>query len=579
MIADNNSQSTTIPDAESQKMALPASLPDDPEILKALLIQLQSRIATQEQQIQDLHAQNAQQIQAGEQQIQALHTRNSQQIQAMQAEHERRMQALYEQIRLARRRMFGASSESHSAQAWLFDEAEVLAAGTDEASDTAILPVTQPKPSAPETRKPRGKRKPLPADLPRVDVVHELPTTERTCPCGCVMVEIGEDISEQLDIVPMQIQVLRHIRKRYGCPCGEHAPQSAPVPPQVLPKSNASNDLLAMLLTAKYVDGLPLARFEYVLGRSGAVVPRQTLARWVIGTSQALQPVFNLLRDTLLESRVIHMDETPVQVLKEPGRPAQSQSYMWVQRSGPPDKPVVLFDYDPSRSGQVPKRLLAGWSGYLMTDGYDGYNAVVREQHIIHLGCWVHARRYLVDATKAMPSGKGGRAEQAIRLIAKLYAVEKVYRDKTDEERFAARQAHSLPTLVALREWLDTTLPLVPPRTKLGEALNYLAGHWERLVRYCERGDLPIDNNPAENSIRPFVVGRKAWLHADTPAGAHASALIYSLIETAKANGQEPYIWLRRTLERLPTAKTVEDYEALLPWNVHAQDLAIESSC
>lgn len=224
------------------------------------------------------------------------------------------------------------------------------------------------------------------------------------------MVEIGEEVSEQLDIVPMQIRVLRHLRKRYGCPAGVHAPLTAPAPAQVLPKSNASNDLLAMLLTTKYVDGLPLARFEYVLARAGVTVPRQTLARWVIGTAGALQPLANLLRDSLLDGSVIHMDETPVQVLKEAGRAATAQSYMWVQRGGPPGKPVLLFDYDPSRSGQVPRRLLAGWRDYLMTDCYEGYSAVVAQEGLDHLGCWAHARRRFVDAAKVQAKGKPGRA-------------------------------------------------------------------------------------------------------------------------------------------------------------------------
>lgn len=547
MFADDANPSAAKSAAVPADLLLPADLPDDPALLKALLGQLQATVVAQEQRFL-----------------------------ALQAEHERHIQGLYEQLRLARRRLFGPSSESHAGQGWLFDEADTVAADSSEADDTATLPATVPASAKAATSKPRGKRKPLPPELPRVDVIHELPLAERTCPCGTPMVEIGEDISEQLDIVPMQIRVLRHVRKRYGCPDGEHAPVIAPAPAQVLPKSNASNDLLAMLLTAKYVDGLPLARFEYVLGRAGAVVPRQTLARWVIGTAQALQPVFNLLRDTLLESAVIHMDETPVQVLKEAGRTAQSQSYMWVQRSGPPDRPVVLFDYDPSRSGRVPQRLLAGWRGYLMTDGYDGYNAVVREQDIVHLGCWVHARRHLVDAAKALPAGKAGRAQHAIALIAKLYLVEKTCRDASVGERLEARRTHSLPVLAELRAWLDETLPIVPPTSKLGEALRYLAGQWARLVRYCERGDLPIDNNPAENAIRPFVVGRKAWLFSDTPAGAHASALIYSLIETAKANGLEPYTWLRRVLRRLPEAKTAEQFEALLPWNLHAYDLATD---
>ena len=287
----------------------------------------------------------------------------------------------------------------------------VQAADSSAADERVEWPLTAPAAQGTTSSKPRrGKRQPLPAELPRIDVIHKVPEAERTCACGTPMVKIGEDVSEQLDIVPMQVRVLRHIRIRYGCPTGEHAPVVAPAPAQVLPKSNASNDLLAMLITAKYVDGLPLARFEYVLGRAGVIVPRQTLARWIIGAASAFQPLLNLLRDTLLDGSVIHMDETPVQVLKEAGRAASSPSYMWVQRGGPPGKPVVLFDYDPSRSGQVPLRLLAGWRGYLMTDGYEAYNAVVVGEQIDHLGCWVHARRYFVDAAKLQVKGKRGRA-------------------------------------------------------------------------------------------------------------------------------------------------------------------------
>lgn len=317
--------------------------------------------------------------------------------------------------------MFGPSNESHAGQGWLFDEADVQAAASSQADERVELPAaTSAAPETAPTARRRGKRQPLPDELPRLDVIHDVPEAERTCACGTPMVEIGEDVSEQLDIVPMQIRVLRHRRKRYGCPVGEHAPVTAPVPAQVLPKSNASNDLLAMLITAKYVDGLPLARFEYVLGRAGAIVPRQTQARWIIGAANALQPLFNLLRDTLLESSVIHMDETPVQVLKEAGRAASTQSYMWVQRGGPPGQPVLLFDYDPSRSWQVPLRLLAGWRGYLMTDGYEAYNAVVLREQIEHLACWVHVRRRFVDATKVQAKGKRGRADRAIAFIGKL---------------------------------------------------------------------------------------------------------------------------------------------------------------
>jgi len=527
---------------------LPARLPDDVEALKALLLAQQ-----------------------------AAH----QQAIAQTLEHAmRHIDHLYEQFVLLRQRHFGASTEQSAGQAHLFDEAEVLAAASTPDQDQAPIP-SQSDAAADAGKKSagkpaRGKRAPLPSDLPRVDIVHEVPEDQRLCPCGTPMVEIGEDVSEQLDIVPMQVRVLRHIRKRYGCPGSAHAPVVAALPAQPLPRSNASPDLLAMLLTVKYADGLSLARFEYVLERAGVAVPRQTLARWVIGAAGVLQPLHNLIRDELFNASVIHMDETVVQVLKERDRSASSQSYMWVQTGGPPERPVVVFDYDPSRSGAVPVRLLEGYQGYLMTDGYDGYNALAKTEGIEHLACLAHSRRRFVEATRVQPKGKRGRADEAIELIGRLYGIEREYKAATDDERHLARQTRSVPILAELRAWLDATLPTVPPKTALGEALAYLHKYWSRLVRYTERGDLPIDNNRCENSIRPFAVGRRRWMFCDTPAGAHASAVIYSLIETARANGLEPYTWLRRVMRELPAAQSVEAIEALLPWNLHRQDLATE---
>ena len=550
--------------AKADSFALPASLPDDPALLKSLLLGLQNSFA------EEVSRQVEAQVQA---QLQV-------QLAAQAKVFEARIQQLYEQVRLMRRRMFGPSSESNAGQGWLFNEVELVAATAPEAAETADLSATaasdeKAAPPAAAKQKARGKRRVLSPELPRVDVIHELPAAERLCPCGKPKIVIGEDVSEQLDIVPMQIRVLRHIRKRYACPDGDSAPVSAPAPAQVLPKSNASNDLLAMLLTTKYVDGLPLARFEYVLARAGVTVPRQTLARWVIGTAQALQPLCNLMRDTLLEHDVIHMDETPVQVLKEAGRNPSSKSQMWVQRGGPPGKSVVLFDYDPSRSQAVPLRLLADWKGYLMADGLESYNAIAIKDGVARLSCWVHARRYFVDATKVLPAGKTGHAHQALAFIARLYAIEKECRDMSVEARRVVRQTQSKAVLDEFRTWLDQVGPTVPPTAILGKALGYLHNQWPRLVRFIERGDLPIDNNPAENALRPFVVGRKAWLFADTPDGAHASALIYSLVETAKANGLEPYLWLRNVLRDLPAATTVDHYDALLPWNQKPADLTM----
>lgn len=488
------------------------------------------------------------------------------------------IQHLLEQFILSRHRQFGSSSEQLSAQGRLFDEAEALAEATTEAQDIAPLP---PEPAADEgkgkpTNKPaRGKRGPLPADLKRVEIVHDVPEAERTCPCGTPMVEIGQDVSEQLDIVPMQVRVLRHIRKRYGCPGSIHAPVTAPLPPQPLPKSNASADFLAMLLTVKFVDGLPLTRFGKVLDRHGVPVPDQTLARWVIGSGHVLQPLLNLMRDALLDGTVLHIDETVVQVLKSPGKKPTSNSYMWVQTGGPPGKPVVIYDYDPSRSGEVPVRLLHDYRGYLMTDGYDGYNKLARTEGIERLACFAHVRRRFVDAARVQPKGKRGRADEAVAMIGKLYRIEREHKDAIDAARLLARQQLSVPVLAELHAWMVRMLPVVTPKSALGTALSYMRDYWSMLTRYTERGDLPIDNNRCENAIRPFVVGRRAWLFSDTPAGANASAVIYSLVDTAKANGLEPYTWLRCVLRDLPAAKTVEDVEALLPWNVNsAQDVS-----
>lgn len=481
--------------------------------------------------------------------------------------YETRLRELYEQIILMRRRMFGTSSES-AGQFHLFDEAEVLAATSIEAQDVAPLPapVAAPKPA-------RGKRSPLPPELERVEIIHDVPESERTCDCGTPMVVINRVISEQLDIVPMQVRVLQHVRLVYGCKASEHAPVTAKLPPQPLPKSNASPSLLAMLLTTKYVDGLPLARFEKVLARHDVTVPRQTLARWVIGASATLQPLHNLMRDVLFDAPFIHMDETVVQVLKEKGKSPDSQSYMWVQTGGPPEKPVVIYDYDPSRSGEVPSRLLQGYQGYLMTDGYEGYNKLAKTEGIEHLVCWAHVRRKFVEAVKVQPKGSSGHADQAVAMIGKLYGIEREHKDSTDDVRYAARQEKSTPVLNELHEWMEKMLPKVPPKSALGGALSYMRNYWGKLVRFTERGDLPIDNNRCENAIRPFVVGRKAWLFSDTPAGASASAIIYSLVETAKANGVEPYTWLRHVLELLPAAQTADEMDKLLPWNFHTATL------
>jgi hypothetical protein len=240
---------------------------------------------------------------------------------------------------------------------------------------------------------------------------------------------------------------------------------------------------------------------------------------------------------------------------------------MWVQTGGPPDRPVILFDYSSSRAQEIPLRLLAGYRGYLMTDDYAGYNAVAAQSGVERLACWAHARRKFIEAQKVQPKGKTGRADVVLSLINKLYGIERDFKEANAEQRHQGRQQHSLPILTQLHSWLEKTQPQVTAQNALGKAVNYLASNWSRLERYVEAGHLPIDNNPAERAIRPFVIGRKNWIFSDTPKGETASAQLYSLVETAKANGQEPYAYLRHILERLPLVNAVEDYEALLPWN------------
>lgn len=352
----------------------PDTLPDDPELLKQMLLQMQSRVTL-----------------------------------------------LQEQVALLRQRLFGRTSEQsadpNSPQLGMFNEAEGLAEEAPATDDEEVV--------APEPAKKRGKRKPLPAELPRIEVVHELPEHELTCDCGCRKQAIGEETSEQLDIIPMQIRVIRHIRRVYACKRCETAPVTADKPAQLIEKSMASPSVLAMLLTTKYADGLPLHRFEKVLQRHGVSIPRNTLARWVIQCSEYLQPLVNLMRDQLLDSSVIHCDETRLQVLKEPDRDPASHSWMWVQTGGPPGHPVILFDYTTSRAQEVPLRLLEGYQGYLMTDDYAGYNGIAALDGVERLGCWAHARRKFIEAQKAQPKGKTGRADMALNLINKLYAVER----------------------------------------------------------------------------------------------------------------------------------------------------------
>ena len=489
---------------------------------------------------------------------------------------EERIKLLEEENRWLKAQLFGRSSEKTPAaevspdQRWLFNEAETLAQAAQSAPEKILIPAHE--------RKKRGRKK-LSPELPRVEVLHDLADHEKVCAKdGTALERIGEEICEQLDYKPAQVRVLRHIRPKYACPCCREGVKIAPTPLALFPKSLATPALLAHIVTAKFVDGLPLYRQESQFARLGVSLGRATMAGWMIrlgGTH--LVPLINLLNEQMLEQSLIHFDETRLQVLNSDKAPT-ADHWMWVRASGPPGKRIVLFDYDPSRGGVVPKRLLQGYQGILLTDGYEPYATVAAELKLVHAGCMAHARRKFDDARKAQP-GDNSSARTALDFIRELYLIERTLWDRehplTPEQRVAERQPRSAAIMERFHGWLEALSPQVLPESRLGKAVHYTLGQWPKLTVFLSHGEVPIDNNRCENAIRPFVLGRKGWLFSDTVHGAVASANLYSLVETAKANGVEPHAYLSRLFERLPHLKTVEDYEAMLPWNLKPSSVSI----
>lgn len=490
---------------------------------------------------------------------------------------------LKEQLNKFKRQLFAASSEitGEHQKDMFFNEAESLGAQAEPAAEDSAEGGDDTIDVPGHKRAKRG-RKPLDPALPREVLRHELPEDERVCPHdGAALREIGVVVSEQMDIIPQQVRVIRHERVKYACPCCDGAIRLAARPAQVIPKGLFTESALAWMATSKYLDGLPLYRQAVLLGRFGGTdVSRNTVAASMVRVGEAAQPVVNLLRDELLEAPLVFGDETELQVLKEPGRAAQAKSYLWAQMTdgsgndgtGPP---IRLFTYAPSRSTKTAMSLYAGMrqGSVLMTDGYEVYNAVADTQRLVHLGCWTHCRRYFHDALQACPKDRRGPdqlAAQFIALIGKLYKIEAQARQDgvNPAELGHRRQRDSVPVLSAIEALLLANVHAVLPKSLLGQALHYLSAQWSKLKRYVEDGRYSIDNNVQENAIRPFCVGRRNWLFADTVAGANASANLYSLLQTSKVNRIDGYRYLRALFVALPNAKTADDYAALLPWRI-----------
>jgi transposase len=486
------------------------------------------------------------------------------------AARERRIRILEEALRILQADRYGASREKlHVApgQSELFNEAETIAELNEVLGVEVNLKAT-PQRDEKSGASTKPGRKPIAAHLPRVPIVYEIPESERQCACGSTLIEIGSEVSEQLDYVAPKIQVLQHVRKKYACPGCEQCLKTAALPAQILPKTNAAPGMLAHLVTSKYVDALPLYRQEAIFERHGVSLPRATQAAWIIALAERVQPLINLMDERLRSSGYIRIDETPLQVLRS-DKAASSEHWMWVRVSGAARERIILFDYDPSHGHEVAARLLEGAHGTIQSDGYGAYDQVAKQYGLVHCGCIAHARRRFFEAIKALPKNeqKGSTAaHEAVRRIDELYKIERESSTLSDAERAAVRQEKALPVLQSLHAWASALRHQTLPSGKLGEALAYLLKQWPKLIRYTQDGKVAIDTNLAENAIRPFALGRRNWLFADTVNGAKASASLYSLVQTARANELEPYAYLRRLFAQLPAAQRVEEFELLLPF-------------
>ena len=493
---------------------------------------------------------------------------------------------LVEEVQWLKSQLFGRSSEKSMAdvspdQRMLFNEAEVLAAiaAADEKVGTQSVDAHE--------RNAKPGRKAIPEKFPRKQVIHDIPESEKICPLdGTPLVRIGEEISEQYEYTPPKLIVLQHLRPKYASACDHHGGvKIAPVALQLLPKSMASPSLLAHITTAKFVDGLPLTRQSKQFERLGLDIGAGTMGVWMntIGGEKVV-PIINLMNEAMLEEPYLHCDETPLQVLKSHKAPS-SEHYMWVRAAGPPGRRMILFDYVANRNTEALMTLLTGpdgqYSGKLISDGLKIYDGLAEAWQLQHFGCLSHCRRYYVTAEKVGQSPTGRTlARVVIRdFIGALYGVERYIKTLRErraqtgqtlslEEVLQIRQEKGVPIAAAFKKWLDEVGPGVTPTSALGKAIAYSLSQWPKLIRYLDHPEMPPDNNRVENAIRPFAVGRAAWMFCDTQGGARASANLYSLVLSAQANGMEPLEYLTYLYTQLPAATTVEQFEGLLPWKV-----------
>jgi transposase len=499
-------------------------------------------------------------------------------ITELQYNFEKKIDALLEEIELWKNKFYTPKSEKHyfenDKQQFLFNEAEAVFDKETLANRLQSEVLVKA-----HTRVKRGRKK-LPASLERVVKEIDIPESQKICPSGKERKFIKWEISEKLDIKPPEVKVIQTKRAVYGCPdsccvlceeLGESSVKTAPSQPQLLEKTIVTPGLLSYIITSKFCDHLPYYRMEKIFTRYKIDITRESMCRWTIKVYQKYQILQELLKKELLSGPLIGIDETTMQVILENGRSAKTKSYLWAFRGGNARAPTIIFMYRETRSAKFLLELLKDYTGYIQTDGYRGYNHLEVLTTIILIACWAHARRKFDEAARV--SKNKGSANEALCMIQQLYLIEKRIKDDDVTKRKQIRQEEAVPVLNMIKEWLDKKKMQVLPESLIGKAVNYALKMWPKLIKYVDDGIIPIDNNGVENAIRPECLGKKNWLFSYTPSGANASAFFYSLVETAKANGLEPYWYLRYLLNEIIKAKTEEDFRMLLPQYVDRTEI------
>lgn len=462
---------------------------------------------------------------------------------------------LLEMLRQLKIQAFGPRSERWESeeQIKLFNEAEELARKPEQ--EEKIIKVGA------HTKK-RGKRRPLPSHLPREVVRVELPLEKRVNEEGEPLREIGKEVSEKFVYEPGQMKVIEYHRIRYGVDSGDTGIIAQPLP-SIIPKSMVTPSLLSKIVTDKFADGLPFYRQEEIFGRLEIDLPRTTMARWVITASEKCRAIWNILEDRLMASPYVSCDETHIQVLKEKNRSPENKSWMWVRCTPCDLKKIILFDYDPHRSGAVAKKLFTDYKGALQCDGYDAYNILEKQEGVERLGCNMHGRRKFREALSAGAKQGHTLAEVGLKFYHDLYEFEEPLKSVSFDERYKIRNLQAVPLWEKFKAWAVENQSKVPPKSKIGGAFHYFLNEYEYLIGYLKNGMFEMDNGFAERAIKYFAIGRKNWLFSDTESGAEASSLFYSFVVTAKLNGVNPYQALKQIFELVPLAETIDDFERL----------------